>query len=347
MIFKIKNKKINLNYPAKVVAEISSNHNGSYKRMVNLIKSAKLSNVDFIKLQTYTADTMTINSKRKEFLIKNSKYYKGTLYELYKKAYTPWSWHNRIKKLCDKLNIVCFSTPFDISAVNFIEKINFPAYKISSFELTDLPLVKEVAMTNKPTIISTGLATKREISETVNCFKKNSKSNYMLLKCTSNYPADYKDLNLKTIQDMRNYFGCEVGFSDHTKDNIAAIYAVSNGATLIEKHFNISDNKVTPDSHFSAGKNTFAKLVSDIHKIHKLAGKVFYGPTMSEKQNLKSRRSIYFIKNIKKNEKINKNMIKIIRPANGLEPKYYSKILGKKIKRDVKSGTPVSLKFFK
>jgi len=347
MTFQIKNIKVGQNFPARVVAEISSNHNGSYKRMIRLINSAKLSKVDFIKLQTYTADTMTINSNRNEFLIKNSKFYNGTLYKLYEKAFTPWHWHNDIKKLCDKLKIICFSTPFDISAVNFLEKLNFPAFKISSFELTDLPLIKEVAMTNKPTIISTGLATKKEISESVNCYKKYSKSNFMLLKCTSSYPAEYKDLNLTTLKDMRNYFGCEVGFSDHTPDNIAALYAASNGATLIEKHFNIIDNKITPDSHFSAGRNTFTKLADDLKKIHQLKGKIFYGPTKSEKSNLKSRRSIYYIKNIKAKQRINETMIKIIRPAKGLEPKYYDKILGKTLKRNVYAGTPVNLKHFK
>lgn len=332
-----------------LVAEISSNHNGSWSRMVSLIKQAHKIGIKVIKIQTYTADTMTLNIKKKEFLIKNSKYYKGSLYDLYKKAHTPWIWHNKIFQLCKKLNMVCFSTPFDETAVDFLEKLNVPAYKISSFECTDFPLIKKIANTGKPTIISTGMCSKKEIQETVKYFKKNSKkkNNLILLKCTSSYPAKSSDLNLMTIQDMKKTFNCEIGFSDHSIGNTAPIVAASLGAVIIEKHFNISDKVQTPDSHFSGSVKEFSELVIKLKEAFSAKGKVYYGSTNSEKNTKLARRSIYFVKNINKGEKIKKNHIKLIRPGLGLEPKYYEAIINKKILKDAKFGQPTSWKFFK
>lgn len=348
-MFKLGNHIISANNSPILVAEISSNHNGSFQRMERLIKKAHKIGIKVIKLQTYTADTMTLNIKKNEFLIQNSKYYKGSLYDLYKKAHTPWEWHPKIFKLCKKLKIICFSTPFDETAVDFLEKLNVPAYKISSFECTDLPLIKKVAQTGKPTIISTGMCSKLEIKETVKYFKKNSKKkdNLILLKCTSSYPAKKSDLNLMTIQDMKKMFDCEIGYSDHSIGNTAPIVAASLGAVLIEKHFNINDNVKTPDSHFSGSEHEFRYLVKALKDIKNIKGKILYGPTNSEKNTKLARRSIYFIKDIKKGEKIKKEHIKLIRPGLGLEPKYYEKIIGKKMLKNAKFGEPTSWKYFK
>ena len=326
-----------------IIAEMSGNHNGSLKKALEIVKEASKAGADAIKLQTYTAETITINSKSRDFIIhdKKSLWKKERLYNLYKKAHTPWSWHKKIYDLAKKLNLVCFSSPFDETAVDFLEKLNTPFYKIASFEITHLPLIKKVALTKKPMIISTGLASKKEIKEAIKIAKKNGCPQIILLKCTSAYPADITDTNIWTIKDLKKSFKCEVGFSDHTLGIGAPLAAISHGAKIIEKHFTISKSDKGVDSAFSMDVKELSSLVTEAKRAYLSLGKVNYKLSSSEKKSKIFRRSIYAKRNIKKGEIFTSDNVKVVRPSYGLSPKYYFKLLGKRSKRQIKKATRI------
>ena len=342
-MFIINNHKISKNSSPFIIAELSGNHNQSLNNAIKMVRAAAKCGVNAIKIQTYTPDTITINSSRNEFKInsKDSIWKGSTLYSLYKKAYTPWEWHKRIYHEAKKNNIICFSSPFDETAVDFLEELNNPVYKVASSECVDLLLIKKIAKTKKPMIISTGMASKNEIYEAVYCAKKNGCKQIALLKCTSTYPAPIKDANLKTINDMRKEFKCEVGLSDHTIGIGVPLVAICNGATLIEKHFTLSKKNKSPDSAFYSEPEEFKKLVEESKYIRESLGKIKYGPSITEKKSLIFRRSLYVVENIKKGELLTKKNIRSIRPALGLKTSNFEKIIGKKANKFIKKGTPL------
>ena len=328
-----------------IIAEMSGNHNGSLVQALKIVKEAAKAGADAIKLQTYTADTITLNAKSRDFIIhdKKSLWKKEKLYNLYKKAHTPWNWHKKIFQYAKKLKLVCFSSPFDETAVDFLETLNTPFYKIASFEITHLPLIKRVAETRKPMIISTGLANKKEIKEAIKVGKKHGCPKIILLKCTSSYPAKISDTNIKTMQDLKKIFNCEVGFSDHTLGIGAAISAVANGAKIIEKHFTLSKKDKGVDAAFSMDINELKLLVKEAKNAYLSLGKVRYSLSKSEKKSKIFRRSIYAKENIQKGQIFSEKNIKVIRPSFGLSPKYYFKLLGKKSKRKIRKAERIRL----
>lgn len=344
MPIEIANKQIGENFPPFIVAEMSGNHNQSLEKALQIVEAAHKVGVDAIKLQTYTPDTMTLDVNTPDFFIEDKEsLWKGrTLYDLYKEAYTPWEWHKPIFEKCRELGLIVFSTPFDETAVDFLEELDVPCYKIASFENTDLPLIKKVASTGKPMIISTGMATVAELDETVRTARENGCKDIILLKCTSTYPASPEDTNLLTIPHMRELFNCEVGLSDHTLGIGAAVASVALGATFIEKHFTLSRAEGGVDAAFSMEPHEMKMLVEETKRAWQALGKINYGTTYNEKKSLKFRRSLYVAKDMKAGEVFTEENLRIIRPGYGLEPKYYDIVLGKRVNRDVKKGTPVS-----
>ncbi len=344
---KIGRLKVGENHPPVVVAELSGNHNGSLKRALKIVDAAARSGAQMLKLQTYTAETMTINLRKGEFFINDKKsLWKGSsLYDLYKKAYTPWEWHEAIFKRCKQLGVICFSTPFDETAVDFLEKLGAPAYKIASFENVDLPLIKRVAETGKPLIISTGMASQNEIAEAVVVVKKAKNKNLILLKCTSAYPAPDTYVNLKMIRELKKRFGCLIGLSDHTLGTSVSLASVGLGAVMIERHLTLRRSEGGVDSAFSIEPEELSRLVQESKRIHNSLGQVFYGPTPPEKGSLQFRRSLYIVEDLKKGATLTKKNVRRIRPGRGLSPKYFEEIIGKKIKRSVSKGTPLSWSF--
>ena len=343
---KIGKIKIGLNHKPCIIAEISGNHNKSLNNALKLLEIAAKAGADIVKLQTYRPDTITIRSSRKDFLIKDKKslWKNQNLFNLYKKGFTPWEWHEALFKKAKKLNITCFSSVFDETSVDFLEKFNVPAYKISSFESNHYPLIKKVILTKKPIIISVGMNSYKEIKELVKFLKKNKCKNFALLKCTSYYPAEPNDSNIKTIRDMRKNFKCEVGFSDHTLGIGASIAAVASQATIIEKHFTLDKKSKGVDSRFSLEPKELSALVKESFIAWKSLGNIFYGSTKNEKKSLSFRRSIYIVKDIKRGQVLTKDNIKVIRPSFGLHPKNYSKVIGKRISKNCKKGDPLKFK---
>jgi len=341
---RIGNKKIGKNYCPFIVAEMSGNHNHSLERALSIIDLAAEAGAHAVKLQTYTADTMTLDVSEGEFFLRdNTSLWQGqSLYNLYKKAYTPWEWHQPLIKRAKKNGIMCFSTPFDETAVDFLETLNVPAYKIASFENTHLPLIRKVAMTGKPLIISTGMASLYELKEVVNIVRDLGCKKLVLLKCTSSYPAKTQDCNLKTIPHMREIFDCEVGLSDHCMGVGAAVAAVACGATIIEKHFTIKRSDGGVDSAFSIEPEELKQLVKATDEAWQSLGRVTYGTSNSERESVVFRRSLYIAKDMKKNDQLTKNNMRIVRPGHGLAPKYYDELLGRKINRNAKKGQPVN-----
>jgi pseudaminic acid synthase len=329
-----------------IVAEISANHGQSLNRAITLIKKAKECGVDAVKFQAYSPDTMTIDLDTKYFQIKHPKWGGQTLYQLYKKAYTPWNWFKKLKKVTDDLGIIFFSTAFDKTAVDFLEELEVPMHKIASFELVDIPLVEYMAKTHKPIILSTGMAKIAEIREAVNTARAGGAKEVILLKCISSYPAQACDMNLRTIPHMRRLFRCPVGLSDHTLGSEAALAAVCLEAVVIEKHFTLSRNIKSPDSFFSVEPDELRGLVNSIRIIEKALGRVYYGLKGEEKKNRIFRRSLFAVKDIKEGEKFSEENVKSIRPAYGLPPKYLSGIRGKCARRDIKKGTPINWGLF-
>jgi len=324
-----------------IVAEISANHGQSFKRAVALIKKAKEAGADAVKFQCYTPDSLTINCDNKYFRIKHPKWGGQTLYQLYQKAYTPWDWFKELKKIAEDLGLVFFATAFDKTSVDFLEDLDVPIHKIASFELVDLPLIEYIAKTKKPLILSTGMATLKEIKEAVETAKKAGAKDIILLKCVSSYPARPEEMNLRTIPDMAKRFNLPVGLSDHTIGVATSIAAVCLGAKLVEKHFCLSRKIETPDSFFSLEPKEFKLLVENIRIVEKALGEVHYGLTEEEKRSRIFRRSLFIIKDVKKNEKFTEENIKSIRPSFGLLPKYLYEVIGKKAKKNIKKGTPL------
>ena len=341
--------KINKNRPPIIVAELSGNHDGSLDKALKIVDAVAKSGADAIKLQTYTPDGMTLNLKKKEFVIKdsNSPWNGFSLYDLYKKAMTPWGWHKPIIEHAKKRGLVCFSSPFDDKAVDFLEKLNVPAYKIASFENVDLPLIRKVSSKKKPIIISTGMASFKEIKEAYNAAKTAGCPDIALLKCTSSYPSSPSESNLNTIPELRKKFKCEVGLSDHSKGISIALSSISFGATIIEKHVTLKRSDRGIDSKFSLEPKELSQLVKESKKVYDSLGTIHYGPTTSEKKSIKFRRSIYVVKDIEVGDKITFSNIRSIRPGLGLAPRNFNKIIGKKFKRRIKRGTPLSWKLIK
>ncbi|WP_085508469.1 pseudaminic acid synthase [Thalassobacillus devorans] len=327
-----------------IIAEMSGNHNQSLSRALKIVEAAANAGVDAVKLQTYTPDTMTLNEKKDDFTVKDSKslWRNKTLYELYQEAYTPWDWHKVIFERCKELGLTAFSTPFDESAVDFLESFNVPCYKIASFENTDLPLIRKVAKTGKPIILSTGMCSVAEIEDSVAAARAAGCEELILLKCTSNYPASPKDSNILTIPHMKELFQCPTGLSDHTMGNGVAVASVALGGTVIEKHFTLSRSEGGVDAAFSLEPEEMSALVTETRRAWEALGKVAYGVTEAEKSSKQYRRSLYIVKNLKKGDRLTKENMKIIRPGYGLPPKYYDVLLGKKIIRDVKKGSPLN-----
>lgn len=330
--------------PPFIIAEMSGNHNHSLDRALEIVELAAKSGVDAIKLQTYTADTMTLDIDEREFFIedKNSLWQGTSLYKLYQKAYTPWEWHEPIFKRCKELGIIGFSTPFDATAIEFLESLDVPCYKIASFENIDLPLIKKVAETGKPMIVSTGMATVAELNDLVNTARENGCKDLALLKCTSSYPSTPEGTNLLTIPHMKQLFNCEVGLSDHTLGIGVAVASVALGANIIEKHFTTSRADGGVDSTFSMEPAEMASLVEETHRVWQALGCVNYGPTAKEKESLQFRRSLYVGQDMKAGEVFTLKNLRIIRPGLGLPPKFYEVFLGKKVKCNVEKGVPVS-----
>ncbi len=346
MSFFISGREIGPDVKPFIIAEMSGNHNQSLDRALEIVDAAAAAGADAIKLQTYTADTMTLNEQSDQFIIKekDSPWYGENLYNLYQKAHTPWEWHPKIMERAKHKNILCFSSPFDETAVDYLESLNVPAFKIASFENNHLPLIRKVARTKKPIIISTGLATLGELEQAVETVRTNGGNNLILLKCTSTYPASPINTNLKTISHMRSLFNCEVGLSDHTKGIGAAVASVSLGATVIEKHLTLSRKDGGVDSSFSLEPQELKSLVEETTIAHDALGKVFYGPTEKERQNLIYRRSIYTTRDIREGEEFNDGNIKVIRPGFGASPSLYDSIIGLKANKSYKAGSPLSLK---
>lgn len=340
----IQDRKIGENHPPFIIAEMSGNHNQSLERALEIVEAAARAGAHALKIQTYTADTMTLDLDEGEFHIgdKNSLWQGTSLYKLYEQAYTPWEWHKPIFDRCRALGMIGFSTPFDETAIDFLESLDTPCYKIASFENIDLPLIRKVAATGKPMIISTGMATIAELDETVRTVYESGCKDLILLKCTSCYPANPENSNIATIPHMKDLFSCQVGLSDHTLGLGVSVASVALGATVIEKHFTLSRADGGVDSAFSLEPNEMDQLVIETEQAWRGLGKIQYGPTEKEKASLQFRRSLYISQDIKAGDVFTRDNLRAIRPGMGLPPKYYELILGKKTKGDILRGTPVS-----
>ncbi|SFT81869.1 pseudaminic acid synthase [Halomonas saccharevitans] len=335
-------KKINIDgrvigpdQPPYIIAELSANHNGQLETALKIIEEAKRAGADAIKLQTYRPDTITLNSDLPDFQITNGLWKGRTLYELYEWAHTPWEWHQALFEHARKLGITIFSSPFDTTAVDLLEDLNAPAYKIASFEAVDLPLIEYVARTGKPMIISTGMADAEEIQEAIDAARGAGCEQLAILHCVSGYPAPPEDYNLRTIPDMIERFGLVTGLSDHTIDNTTAITSVALGASLIEKHFTLDRNGGGPDDSFSLEPAELAALCRDAKTAWQALGKVDYGRKSSEQGNVKFRRSLYFVEDLNVGDVINHDSVRSVRPGYGMPPKFLEKIIGKKVKNNV------------
>lgn len=335
----INNRKIGADFAPYIIAEMSANHNGSMDNAFKIIEQAKLCGADAVKLQTYTADTITLNSRAPEFMIRGGLWDGQSLHELYEKAHMPWDWHAPLFEFAREQDITIFSSPFDFQAVDLLEKLNAPAYKIASFEVIDLPLIRYVAQTGKPMIISTGMADADEIAEAIDTAKSNGCKELVVLHCVSGYPALAGDYHLRTLPDMAQRFGTLVGLSDHTLDNTTAIASVVLGACLIEKHFTLDRNGGGADDSFSLEPADLQALCRDSKTAWQALGRVNYGLKSSEQGNVQFRRSLYFVKDLKQGDVIDETCIRSVRPGYGLPPKYFDDLLGKTLAHDVSANT--------
>lgn len=338
---KIDGRSIGADHPPYIIAEISANHNGSMDTAKKIIEEAKKAGADAVKLQTYTPDTITLNSDAEEFRIQGGLWDGRTLYDLYKEAYMPWDWHKPLFDYARAQGITIFSSPFDNTAVDLLEDLNAPAYKIASFEAVDLPLIKYVASTGKPMIISTGMADAEEITEAIDAARSGGCKELAILRCVSGYPADPADYNLRTIPDMVKRFGVLVGLSDHTLDNATAIASVAMGACIVEKHFTLDRRGGGPDDSFSLEPAGLQELCQGAEVTWKALGVIDYGRRSSEIGNVKFRRSLYFVEDMKAGDLITSTSVRSVRPGYGLPPKALESILGRVVKRDIKKNTPV------
>jgi len=337
----IADRPIGIEYPPYIIAELSANHNGKLDTAIKIIEEAKKAGADAVKLQTYTADTITLNSDAEEFQIQGGLWDGKTLYQLYREAHMPWAWHKPLFEHARKLGITIFSSPFDNTAVDLLEDLNAPAYKIASFEAVDLPLIKYVARTGKPMIISTGMADAEEIQEAIAAAREGGCKQLAILHCVSGYPAPAEDYNLRTIPDMIERFGLVTGLSDHTLDNTTAIASVAMGASIIEKHFTLDRSAGGPDDSFSLEPPDLAALCQGAKTAWSALGKVDYGRKSSEQGNVKFRRSLYFVKDMKAGDVITADCVRSVRPGFGLAPKHLEAILGCNVTRNVTANTPV------
>ena len=342
-MIKIGDIKVGREFKPLIIAEMSGNHNQSLERALEIVEAAAATGAQMLKLQTYTADTMTLDLREGEFLVDDpGSPWKGTsLYGLYQVAHTPWGWHRPIMERARELGMLCFSTPFDHAAVDFLEDLDVPAYKIASFENSHLPLIKKVAATGKPVIISTGLASISNLGETVETIRSAGCEEFILLKCTSTYPATPNSSNVLTIPHLRKLFNCEVGLSDHTLGIGASIAAIAHGATVIEKHFTLNRADGGVDSIFSMEPEEMKQLVVEAERAWQSLGQISYGPTEAEKSSLTFRRSLYITEDMKKGDVLTEKNLRIVRPGLGLLPKYYDLIVGRKVNQNVKKGTAV------
>ena len=338
------NKRVGPHSPPFIVAEMSGNHNQSLEQALKIVEAAAEAGADALKLQTYTADTMTLDVNTKDFYISNedSLWQGKTLYQLYEEAHTPWEWHKPIFEKCRSLGIIPFSTPFDETAVDFLEELDVPFYKIASFENNDLSLIRKVASTQKPVIMSTGMATLSELDEAVKTAREAGCQDLILLKCTSSYPASEENSNMITIPHMRDMFNCQVGLSDHTLGIGVAVASVALGATVIEKHFTIDRSEGGVDAAFSLEPAEFKNLVQETKRAWAALGTIRYGPTEEETKSIKFRRSLYIAEDLSEGDILTNENVRVVRPGYGLPPKYLDIVLGKKVTCDVKKGTPLS-----
>lgn len=342
----IAGRRIAADAPPYIIAELSANHNGKLETALKIIEEAKKAGADAIKLQTYTADTITLDSDTEDFQIHGGLWDGKNLYQLYKEAQMPWEWHATLFEHARKLGITIFSSPFDNTAVDLLESLNAPAYKIASFEAIDLPLIKYVASTGKPMIISTGMADAQEIQEAIDAAREGGCKELAILHCVSGYPAPAADYNLRTIPDMMNRFGLVTGLSDHTLDNTTAIASVVMGASVIEKHFTLDRSGGGPDDSFSLEPAELVALCRDSKTAWAALGRIDYGRKSSEQGNVKFRRSLYFVETLKKGDIITESSVKSVRPGYGLPPKMKSHIIGKMATKDIAPNTPTTLEYF-
>ncbi|OEU41773.1 pseudaminic acid synthase [Methanosarcina sp. Ant1] len=343
MEIKIGNRSIGNSKHAFIIAELSANHLHNFDLAVKTIKAIKEAGADAVKLQTYTADTITIDSENEYFRIKQGTLWDGnTLYKLYQEAYTPWEWQPELKKIAEDLGLVCFSSPFDKTSVDFLEKMNVPAYKVASFEITDIPLIEYIASKGKPVIISTGIATLADIEEAVNACKRMGNDQIALLKCTSAYPAPLEDVNLNTIPNLKDTFKTVIGLSDHTLGISVPIAAVALGAKIVEKHFILDRSLGGPDAAFSLEPQEFKAMVEAVRDVEKALGEVNYELTDKMKKSREFSRSLFVVEDVKKGELFTDKNVRSIRPGFGLHPKYLNHVLGKTSKKYLKKGTPLN-----
>ncbi|WP_196008114.1 pseudaminic acid synthase [Clostridium tyrobutyricum] len=341
--FKINNKTINNSSSVFIVAELSANHLQNFNNAVKLIKEAKKAGADAVKLQTYTADTITIDCNNEYFQIKQGTLWDGrTLHDLYKEAHTPWEWQPKLKKIAEEEGLICFSSPFDKTAVDFLENMNVPAYKVASFEITDIPLIEYIASKGKPVILATGVATLSDIEEAVNACKRMGNNQIAILKCTSAYPAPLEDINLNTIPNLSETFNVVAGLSDHTLGISVPIAAVALGAKIIEKHFTLCRADGGPDSAFSLEPDELKAMVKSIRETEKALGEVSYDLTPKMKKSREFSRSLFVVQNIKKGEVFTEENVRSIRPGFGMKTKYIVDVIGKPARCDIEKGTPLS-----
>ena len=338
---KINDRHIGAGYPVYIVAEMSANHNRDFNQALRIIEAAKEAGADAIKIQTFTADTMTINVQNEFFKIKNTIWNGKNLYDLYSEASTPWEWQPKLKEAANKLGLEFFSTPFDPSAVDFLEKLDVPVYKVASFELVDLQLLKRIAKTGKPVIMSTGMASLADISEAVKVFKESGGKQIALLKCTSAYPAPPEEMNLRTIPNLAKIFEVPVGLSDHSIGIETAIAAVALGACIVEKHFTLSRDLYGPDSSFSIEPEELQTLVRAIRRVEKALGSVCFGTTEQEKSSLVFRRSLFVVEDIEANEEFTEENVRSIRPGFGLHTRHLEEVIGCRAKTYIPKGSPL------
>lgn len=338
---------LNKNSSVFIIAELSANHNGSIETAIETIRAAKRAGADAIKLQTYTSDTMTIDCQKDDFIIKGTIWDKQNLYKLYQEAYTPWEWHEQLFQVAKTEGLECFSSPFDKTAVDFLEELNTPAYKIASFEITDIPLIEYVASKGKPIIISTGIAELEDIQLAVDTCRKVGNNDIALLKCTSSYPAPIDEANMVMIKDLTDRFQVIPGLSDHTMGSTVPVVATAYGAKIIEKHFILDRSIGGPDASFSMNENEFKEMVKAVREAELAIGKLDYNLTPKQLKGKDFSRSLYVVEDIKVGELFTKNNVKSIRPGFGLHPKYYNTILGEVSNNDIEKGTRFSLEFIK
>jgi pseudaminic acid synthase len=341
----IDSRSISVNHPPFVIAEMSANHNGDLDRAFKLLEEAKKAGADAVKIQSYTADTITLNSDREDFMIRGGLWDGRRLHDLYREAEMPWEWHGPLFDRAREIGITLFSSPFDRTAVDLLESLGAPAYKIASFEVIDLPLIRYAASTGKPMIISTGMATRDEIDEAVDAALGAGCRELAILRCVSGYPAPAQDYDLRTLSDMQQRYGVVTGLSDHTLDNTTAIASVALGAAIIEKHFTLDRSGGGPDDSFSLEPKELAALCRTARSAWDALGAVRYGPAPSERSNVKFRRSVYFVKELSAGDVITPESIRVVRPGFGELPKHFDDLIGRRVSRHVEQNTPVRLDF--